>query len=244
MKYLSRTFVLASLVAFSGQSLAMDTRIERSGMLYAKVPLTKKFMRTNETAIGFRFGQARFSTDSYGSLLSSFKTHPGMIEMEFRPTGRIGDISFKLQEFKLNGISSLEKKYINGGMGFIVAPAATAVLTGIGAVGAIGLMAASSSDSDDDKDDSPDSKDSSSSKSTNDDDVNDDKHDDSSDHVAGHDDYPNGYHDDDDYPEGYDDDHDDDYPEGYAEYEDDHDDDDYPEGYDDDHDDHGSDYKS
>jgi hypothetical protein len=228
MKYLSRILVLASLVAFSGQSLAMDTRIERSGMLYAKVPLTKKFMRTNETAIGFRFGQARFSTDSYGSLLSSFKTHPGMIEMEFRPTGRIGDISFKLQEFKLNGISSLEKKYINGGMGFIVVPAATAVLTGIGAVGAIGLMAASSSDSDDDKDDSPDSKDSSSSKSTNDDDVNDDKHDDSSDHVAGHDDYPNGYHDDDDYPEGYDDDHDDDYPEGY----------------DDDHDDHGSDYKS
>jgi hypothetical protein len=238
MKYLSRTVVLASLVAFSGQSLAMDTRIERSGMLYAKIPLTKKFMRTNETAIGFRFGQARFSTDSYGSLLSSFKTHPGMIEMEFRPTGRIGDISFKLQEFKLNGISSLEKKYINGGMGFIVAPAATAVLTGIGAVGAIGLMAASSSDSDDD--DKPESKESSSSTSSKDDDVNDDQHDDSSDHVAGHDNYPEGYdddHDNDDYPEGYDDDHDDDhddddYPEGYADYDDDHDDD------------HGSDYKS
>ena len=228
MKYLSRTVVLASLAAFSGQSLAMDTRIERSGMLYAKIPLTKKFMRTNETAIGFRFGQARFSTDSYGSLLSSFKTHPGMIEMEFRPTGRIGDISFKLQEFKLNGISSLEKKYINGGMGFIVAPAATAVLTGIGAVGAIGLMAASSSDSDDD--DKPESKESSSSTSSKDDDVNDDQHDDSSDDVAGHDNYPEGYHDDDDYPEGYDDDHDDD-----------HDDDDYPEGYADYDDDHGSD---
>jgi hypothetical protein len=228
MKYLSRTVALASLVALTGQSLAMETRIERSGMLYAKIPLTKKFMRTNETAVGFRFGQARFSTDSYGSLLSSFKTHPGMIEMEFRPTGRIGDISFRLQEFKLNGISSLEKHYINGGMGFIVAPAATAVLTGIGAVGAIGLMAASSSDSDDD--DSPDS---SSSKSSKDDDVNDDQHDDNSDHVAGHDNYPEGYHDDDNYPEGYDDDHDDDdYPEGYADYDDDHDDD------------HGSDYKS
>ena len=38
MKYLSQTVVLASLVALSGESLAMETRIERSGMLYAKYP--------------------------------------------------------------------------------------------------------------------------------------------------------------------------------------------------------------
>ena len=118
MKLLSRSLYAASLFAFAGQALAMDTSIERAGMMYAKIPLTKKFMRSNDTAVGFRFGQARFSTDSVGSLLSSFKTHPAMVEMEFRPTGRFGDISFRLQEFKLNGISSLEKQYINGGLGF------------------------------------------------------------------------------------------------------------------------------
>lgn len=226
MKKILQLLAAGSTLAFAGQTFAMEASIHRAGMIYTNIPLTTKFMRSNETAIGFRFGQTRFSTDRYGSLLNAFKNHPAMVEFEFRPTGRIGDISLKLQEFKLNGISSLEKQPINGGMGFVIMPATAAIMAGVGSVAAVGIIVANSGEEDDDDDEkSSDSKETSSSS----DDGPDHDSDDDSDHLAGHDDDDH----DDDHDNDHDDDHDDD---DHAEVEDDHDDDDHAE-IEDDHDD-------
>jgi len=150
MKNYIGTIAAVTMVMASGQALALETSVDRVGMVYTKIPLTKKFMRSNETAIGFRFGQTRFSTNHYGSnLVNSFKHNPAVVELEFRPAGQFGDIRFRLQEFKINGISSLEKQYITGGMGFVAVPAATAVLAGLGTVAAVGVMAAASRNSND-----------------------------------------------------------------------------------------------
>ena len=167
--------IITSVLA-SSQALALETSIERVGMVYTSIPLTTKFMRSNDTAIGFRFGQARFSTDRYGYLFTSFDTHPAMVEMEFRPRGRIGSMSLGLQEFKLNGISSLEKRYIPGFAGPLVGLSIGHLALGAAAVGGVAALASSSGDSSQDTEKTPE--DGKSSSTTTDDDPNHDASDD------------------------------------------------------------------
>jgi hypothetical protein len=227
MKQYLRLLAVASTLVFTGQACALEATIERAGMVYTNIPLTTKFMRSNETAIGIRFGQTRFSTDKYGSLLNAFTNHPAMVEVEFRPTGRIGDISFRLQEFKLNGISSLEKQSITGGLGFVVLPATAAIMAGVGSVAAVGVIVATSGEDDDDDDEK--SSDSQETSSSSDDGLNHDS-DDDDDHLAGHDDDDDGDDGDDEHEDNDDDDDhddvaghdDDDDDEDHVEVEDEH----------------------
>ena len=86
-KYLPGLAAISLLTATS-QALALEVEVHRAGMLFTNIPLTTKFMRSNETASGIRIGQTRFSTDKYGSLLNAFTHHPAMLELQFRPAGQ------------------------------------------------------------------------------------------------------------------------------------------------------------
>jgi hypothetical protein len=141
---------VAGLLSTS-QVAAFDTQLERIGMLYLSVPLSgKSLLRSPDTAIGMRLGRLDFSSDPVPASLRRFARHPSMIEIEFRPTGYVGDIAFGLQEFRLNGIDTLEKRSLANHQGEVITGVSTTQLA-IGAAaigGAVILIASSGSDSD------------------------------------------------------------------------------------------------
>ena len=150
MKSAAVMATVAGLLTTS-QVAAFETQLERVGMLYLSVPLSgKTLLKSPETAIGMRLGRLDFSSDPVSSSLRRFDRHPSMIEIEFRPTGYIGDIAFGLQEFRLNGIDALEKRSLANHQGEVISGVSTTQLA-IGAAaigGAVILLASSGSDSD------------------------------------------------------------------------------------------------
>lgn len=223
MKRLLSVILLGGITA---TAQGFDTRINNAGMLYLSLPFNSdNRINLHDSVFGLRYGLTEFSSDPLNSSLSDYRRHPAMLEMEFARFGYLHDESFGLREFKLNGISAMEKTYIQGNL-VGVALTASQLMLGAAAVGTVAMVAASTSEDSSeakpvttssaskDTDDSPD---------RDDDDVaghDDDEHPDE-DHVAGHDD-------DDDHDEDHDDlaGHDDD--EGHDDVAG-HDDDEHPE---------------
>jgi hypothetical protein len=167
-----KTAAAVALLLTAGQALALETEIQRVGMLYLNIPLsTQSVPKMDKSVVGLRFGQTRISTDSAGSVFTYFRSGPALFDVQFGMIGDLhaaDDLHFGLMDLKLTGISSVEKTYINGRavVGGIVA---TKVLAGAAAVGGITAVAAASGSGEDSENDS--SSDSSSSKN---DDINDD----------------------------------------------------------------------
>ena len=128
MKFPVTLITFVTLLASTVPALAFDTGLQRIGMLYVSIPLTSKsVLRSTDTAVKLRLGSTGYSSDHRVVSVQQFNKNPAMLEVEFRPKGYRNAMYLGLQDFRLNGISALEKEYLASHEGPVITGFSTGV---------------------------------------------------------------------------------------------------------------------